>query len=369
MEDLATSSLYESADLMRDQLQANLFNGQDVDVTIGRPSEAEIAVTAAKAVLNLFFYKIQPPGFFPDTGPNETWRARLHCLVTAFAKSELAGDDELKMIGQVLSYFHEHPTLKGKGEISKEFYWLEVIFQPLTSEEINQIWSTFGDVSYRTSLTYEVALIPVEPKVRAVPAPPVASGGTTRNVSPTAEPRYARPPVAPIDAEIGRIEVDLLRQDWAPAMAFVEAGEALPSLTKTWSDVEAVGGASFAKLWIDGEAGAEIDLLWQSGVLGTWTDLPKLLSKAKPIPAQNDPNNQLTLDPLATIAAVDGFNITNARVKPDELGIEKAPLTDTGAATQFLIRARRTLADGSSVKSNPLILNITGSQHMTKDGP
>lgn len=367
---LVSSAVYESADLMRDQLQANLFNGQDIDVKIGQPSEAAGSASEdlERPVLNLFFYKIQPPGFFPDTGPNETWWARLHCLVTAFGASNDKGGDELKIIGQVLSYFHEHPTLKGTGEKSKKFYWLEVIFQPLTSEEINQIWSTFGDVAYRPSLTYEIALIPVEPKVKAIPAPPVASGGTSSNVTALGVLSPASPPAGHIAPAIGVIEIDLTKPDWAPAVAFIDGDKILPRLTRSWSDVEAGGNSTFAELWIAGESGAAFDLVWQSGVSGSWTDLPVLLIDQKAIPLQTDPINQSTLDPLVPATDIEKFRITKARVKADDLGIEKAGPEQPDAATQFLIRARRTLADGSTARSNPLILNITGSKYIVGDG-
>lgn len=367
---LALSSVYESAELMREQLSDHLNDGeQEVVVTIGQPFKAAEDASDDKPVLNLFFYKIQPPGFFPDTGPNETWRARLHCLVTAFGTSDNEGADELKIIGQVLSYFHEHPTLRGTTEESETFYWLEVVFQPLTSEEINQIWSTFGNVTYRTSLTYEVALIPVEPKVKAIPAPPVVSGGATRNVGSTAEPTYASPPLAPVDAEIGRIEVDLSRSDWAPAIAFIEDGEASPSLTRSLSEVEPNGNGTVGELWIAGEKNAKVDLIVQSGVSGSWIDLPDLLAEQKDIPDQTELQNQLTVDPSADLTQVVSLGITKAEVEGVKLKIKPAPSTDLNASTQFLIYARRILADGSSVKSNPLILNITGSQHAAEDGP
>ena len=371
---LVSSSLYESADLMREQLREHLnHDEQNVDVRIGRPSTLTEEAAKDEPVLNLFFYKIQPPGFFPDTGPNETWRVRLHCLVTAFGTANSEGADELKIIGQVLSYFHEHPTLKGKGEESKDFYWLEVVFQPLTSEEINQIWSTFGDIGYRPSLTYEIALIPVEPKVRVVPAPPVVSGGATENVRRVSEPTYASPPLVPAEAEIGRIEIDLSKPDWAPAIAFIETVEgqakALPSLTKTLSEVELDGTGVFAELWIAGEEGSEVDLIVQSGVSGSWSDLPDLLITSGAIPAQTRLDNQLTLDPSSVPGLPsEKLGITKANIDGVDLKIEAAP-TDPNAVTQFLIYARRNLDDGSSVRSNPLILNITGSQHIAEGGP
>ena len=366
--ELVSSSLYESADLMRDQLLEHLKTTlkQDLSIMIGPPSKvmATNGESLDAPVLNLFFYKIQPPGFFPGTGPNETWRVRLHCLVTAFGATDHEGEDELKMIGQVLSYFHEHPTLKGKGEESEDFYWLEVVFQPLTSEEINQIWSTFGGVSYRTSLIYEVSLIPVEPKVKAVPAPPVVSGGATRNVSASGEPTYAKPPEAPITAVPGRLIIDISQPGWAPAIAFIEtvAGEtkALPSLTKTLSDIDPDGTDPSVELWIAGEAGAEVDVIVQYGRPGVWTDLPVALKTSAPIPSNSQ--NQLDLDPSADLS---GWLTVSANVDSGDLEIE----ADPEAATQFLIYARRNLDDGSSVRSNPLILNITGSQHIAEGGP
>lgn len=136
---------------------------RNVRVEIGSPAEAAPGESDTDHRVNLFFYRVEPSGFGPSPGPDETWRLRLRCLVTAFGVREeqvAAGENDLRLLGEVLAAFHERPVLDPlslpEGEVRAR-----VVFQPLATEEINQLWATQGDTAYRPSVAYEVSLVPV----------------------------------------------------------------------------------------------------------------------------------------------------------------------------------------------------------------
>src|SRR5262245_52329546 len=85
-----------------------------IDVLVGTPAAAAPAETEQVQRLNLFFFRFEPAGFFPDTLPSQPWLLRMHCLITPFCTDEdggTAGENDLRVIGRVLRLFHEHPVL------------------------------------------------------------------------------------------------------------------------------------------------------------------------------------------------------------------------------------------------------------------
>jgi hypothetical protein len=56
-------------------------------------------------------------------------------------------------------------------------YQLQAVMQAPTMEELNHIWTTQGgELAYRLSSAYELALIPIEPLTHAAPTPEVTAG-------------------------------------------------------------------------------------------------------------------------------------------------------------------------------------------------
>lgn len=160
-------------------------------VVIGPPSEASMNAAGNAAgspyKLCLFFYRVEPSGFYPETGSNDPFLLRIHCLITAFGKATGRSDGEinLRLLGDVIRVFHEYPVHNWAydysfshppqelGEIEPPPNQVTVdgsvtlnvqaIFKPMSTEELNQIWSTQGEVTYRTSIAYEFALAPIYP--------------------------------------------------------------------------------------------------------------------------------------------------------------------------------------------------------------
>jgi len=161
------------ADFVGSELEASTHS---VRVLIGSPAEAAKDAETEHRI-NLFFYLIEPSGFGLGMAPGETWLLRLHCLVTAFGAAESpvsSGENDLRLLGEVLRAFHEKPVLPPL-DIDGLTVRMQAVFEPLTLDQINHIWSTQGDVTYRPSIGYEMSLLPVVPKMPAVASPLVSA--------------------------------------------------------------------------------------------------------------------------------------------------------------------------------------------------
>ena len=142
-------------------------------VVIGPPADAVPTDANAEPVINLFFYKVGPSGFHADATTQDPFYIRIQCLITAFGKdvsvdnsssSVLSeGEITLRLLGSVIEKFHQNPVqhvaLPDGGPLAQST--LQIVFAPLNIEELNQIWGTQGDIIFRTSLAYEIALAPM----------------------------------------------------------------------------------------------------------------------------------------------------------------------------------------------------------------
>jgi hypothetical protein len=161
------------ADFVGTEIEASTHS---VRVLIGSPAEAAKDAETEHRI-NLFFYLVEPNGFLFGEDPGETWLLRMHCLITAFGAAESpvsAGENDLRLLGEVLRVFHERPVLPAV-DIDGHTVRMQVVFEPLTLDRINHLWATQGDVPYRPSVGYEMSLLPVYPRTPAVEAPSVAA--------------------------------------------------------------------------------------------------------------------------------------------------------------------------------------------------
>jgi len=131
-----------------------------------------------------------------------------------------------------------------------------------------------------------------------------------------------------------RIVPDTQREDWPPAICFVQEGRCLESL-------RFVAGATVPApaVWLAGEPGASVRLQWESWTPAGWV-------------AAGDP-----VDAVVADTAIDPGRVETAATVDVAL-----PATD--AAGQFLLYATRTYtraADGAqrTVRSNPLLVTLT----------
>ncbi len=311
----------------------------DIDVSVGIPAEA----TSTKHLINLFFYKFEPSGFVLNTRPDEPWRIRIHCLITAMGIAEnavSAGENELRLIGEILRVFHENPVL-ASADIGGEQVRLQVVYNPVSEDQINQIWSTQGDAVYHPSLAYEMSLTPVMPENVWGGDPLVGSIGN--EVLPDSDSRYesyvgtlSAPPVMPVS-------IDTTAPDWAPEICFIHEAACHKSLS---FDMESASFSGFKpEIWLAGDTTASVSLIWEKWDSNGWRTVGS---------TQTALSETTDLNPEDIPASGSSF--------PIELTLPEIPAASVNSA-QYLLYAVRTYEkyDGGQaieIKSNPLLISL-----------
>jgi hypothetical protein len=339
------SSLSAICDNVRNVLSAGMSAPENgVEITMGAPGAL---ATFTENQLNLFFYRFEPSGFDAETRPDLPWRIRMFCMITPFGIDETlgdgsavsAGENDMRLLGDVLRVLHETPILpsvdaEGVGVRTR------VVFVPSSDEQINQIWSTQGDVHYRPSAVFEMSLTPIIPsELRPEPAIVGAIGtdiraGANRTVG--FDGIIAGPPV-----HAQRVDTDL--PDWRPAAALVWDGALHRSLS---FDVEGAAFAAFTpRIWIAGDPGESVDLRWQAWRDSGWEEVG---AAAPATPATTD------LDPRNIPFGLPGFPI--AAPLPEALAADATSL-------QLMLFATRTItrfpgADPEVLRSAPLLVTL-----------
>jgi Pvc16 N-terminal domain len=255
---LPDSSLYLACQAVVDTLTAGIqANTHNIKTYIGAP--ADLSSKTDEIRLNLFFYRFEPSGFQAGAHPNDPWRIRAFVLLTCMAASgDDQGVEDLRLLGMVMSYFNENRIMPLLN-IGAETVRLQAVFTPTTDEQINQIWSTQGDTTYRPSVIYEISLAPVMPSVLRGQPPRVGFTGLetgadmNRRFDPFAG--SVRTPGMSVNA------VNSANPAWTPIVCWVDAGECKTSLV---IDVDVVDPTTVTPvLWVAGKSGANVSLEWQ----------------------------------------------------------------------------------------------------------
>ncbi len=339
---LPRSSLSQVCRGIADIVSLGLDAGANsIQVMIGPPASAAPGTTDTTHRVNLFFYRIEPSGFFPGDTPGDPWWVRLHCLVTGFGIEEeqiSAGENDLRLLGEVMRLFHEQPVLSA-FTVGEETFRLQLIFLPLGADDINHLWSTQGDVNYRPSIAYEMTLVPVLPKEPRLEPPLVGRIGTEVRAVPAAR-------TAPFGGTINALPVRRARVNsadpgWEPIISFVLNGACAHSLMFPLDSAELA--AFQPHVWVAGEPGSPVTLVWQR-----WTSEAGWQEVAE---TTQTTATTLTLDPQQAATA-----LTVALTLPQAL-------RDEGG--QGVLYAQRTWVrtnDGVpvTVRSNPLLVTVFG---------
>ncbi|MFZ5447966.1 MAG: DUF4255 domain-containing protein [Thermodesulfobacteriota bacterium] len=307
-------------------------------IMIGNPTDAAPGQSDTDHRLNLFFYLIEPSGFFPHTKPGETWWLRLHCLITGFGVAEdniSAGENDLRLLGEVIRLFHENPVLDNL-KVNEESFQLQVIFQALTPDDLNHIWSTQGEVSYRPSVAYELSLVPIIPAKPWAGSPLVGSLGYQVRADKQTRTAPFRGQV--FSPPVSVTAIDASREDWTPAICLIHQGACIQSLALARNSAEL--NNLQPRVWIAGEVGAEMTLVWEK-----WTSTQGWQRQSEVTEAAA---SILVMDPEKASEAVT-TSLAHP-FKPQEVG-------------QAVLYAERTYVrpvDGHSVtlRSNPVLLIV-----------
>jgi hypothetical protein len=319
---------------------------RDITVVIGSPAVVGALDTNVDHHLNLFFYRFEPSGFEAGAQPDLPWRIRMFCMITPFAVVETsggstisAGENDMRILGDVLRVLHEEPILApvmaGGIEVRSR-----VVFMSITDEQINQVWSTQGDTHYRPSAVFEVSLSPIVPQ-ELMPEPAIvgAIGAEVRASNDSFSPFagvVSGPPVQPQS-------VDTRDPAWVPATALMLDDALHQSLSFD------INGAAFAgfvpAVWIAGDPTASVSLVWQVWRSTGWETVgaPRAATPAS-----------LDIDPRTIPTGLPGFPVTAAL--PEALAIDATSL-------QLMLFAERQVTrfvggPVETVRSAPLLITL-----------
>ncbi|MDX8391056.1 MAG: Pvc16 family protein [Mariprofundaceae bacterium] len=347
------SSLSEACVAIRDFLQDNLETpgaDRNPNVYFGAPKNSFENYEDEDDWINLFFYCFEPFEFNADVLSGETAWLRIHCLVTPVAKkikeddgiigdTVSEGEQDLRLLGEVIRVFHEYPQ-QVIGEAGQEFYF-QAIFESLTVESINQIWSTQGsEIAYRPSVGYEFALAPVIPRKKAEKALLVgATGfrvdGNTDHAGDTPVGDHYTGIVQTPDVVATTVNSGL--EAWMPALCFISAGECAQSLLFAESDINAIAHTPKLDVWLAGKTGEDVQLMWD-----VWDSQAGWVSQ----------------DAGSLTVVHDGIDPQNVIAVPDKT--LDMPLESAGQAVLYAVHSYTRLSDGAdlTVRSNPILITV-----------
>jgi len=270
---IATSSISVVARDLRTFLADQIDAVEEERILIGHPKDAIESVKTKhndEHHLNLFFYQVIHDGYPADNLAENPVYLRLHCLITPVCTKDnnqtrndtsddsLPGENDLRLIGSVIEQMHKSPVLmlKNGGE---DFALLQVVPLNLSLDDLNHIWSTQGEVAYRLSAAYELALVPLPMERPKESGPLVAAIGSEAKPGIT---KKALPEeglgIKGIGPVVSGFSVDTGMKEWAPHICFFHDGGLQYTLLFEEGSVPAN-----VSLLIAGDKTEDVTLIWQ----------------------------------------------------------------------------------------------------------
>jgi len=355
MADPNQSSISSACRAIADFVKDEIDIGEDtVTVSVGNPLNAEIG---SEHNVNLFFYRFDPSGFQTDVLPGETWMVRCFCLITPFAAGEgniSIGENDLRLLGEIMRLFHDNPVQSldiSDGESISTFQF-QMIYQTLGLEEISQLWGTQGDIVYRPSLAYEIALMPVIPFEKRLPSPLVGAWGYDSSAD--MDSQYETPDVAVSSPTVSYVQVNTKIESWAPKICFVHNSQCVETLSFELdsSDVD-----SFAySVWVAGDINTEVNFYWE--VWDSSTGWRTLKNSDSTTISNSDINpDDISSAILFSVTSSGETNTTNESEQIIEV------LAQAGQAVLYAVRSYKRKIEGATgtdyyARSNPLLISI-----------
>ena len=274
---LPVSSLSIAAYSLRRLFLQNIDEMSDINsIRIGHPADNISELEEAEEnCLNLFFYNVNYDGYPADGSSDNPFYIRLHCMITAVGHKSTEpespgsssqrdvskGENELRLIGEVMRVLHEQPLLPIGDADGNEIAVLQVVPQTMNLDNLNHIWSTQTDISYRLSVAYEMALAPVP---HALPADTSPLVGDSRMVvwgDISRETGTERNGIISLQPEVEYLEIDTRVDNWMPHICFVETraddSKKLHYVFKVTGDPNAA-----LDIMIAGKAGGIVKMFW-----------------------------------------------------------------------------------------------------------
>jgi len=152
-------------------------------VYLNSPAE----MTGARAGLSVWLYRVvrddltlnRPPARVTATQLRPPpLPLRMHYLLSPMTGTgqDDAPETEQVILGKALQCLNDHPTLTGIN-LSDDFAGTDTVIttrlEPLTIDELARIWDAL-EISYRTSVSFEVSVVELYTDTRMVSGPPVS---------------------------------------------------------------------------------------------------------------------------------------------------------------------------------------------------
>jgi hypothetical protein len=337
---LPASSLSRAAYGLRVLLMTKIDEFDDIDrIKIGHPADTiKDLEDNNENCLNLFFYDVNYDGYPADGTSENPFYVRLHCLITAVGhktqEPETAGgnnqrdvskgENELRLIGEVMRILHEQPLLSVDDDDRNEIALLQVVPYTMSLDSLNHIWSTQGDTSYRLSVAYEMALAPVPHVLPSDPSPLVGDSQMVSWGAMTRPPAREKDGAISLKPTVAYLEIDTSGEDWMPHICFVEQVDAsqqsLHYVFKVAGDLDET-----LNILIAGRNNAKVKLVWNvwrrktdNSIVAWKEDIPDSVPPVeKEIPddaGSTDPFFPTRIDP----ADIDSRRIVNVKL-PDDI--------------------------------------------------
>jgi len=346
---LPVSAMSDAANKLRSVLLAEIGDLDDVKrIMIGHPNDTISGMDTGLNNLNLFFYNVAYDGYPADGLSENPFYVRLYCLITAVgakadALSPSAGENDLRLIGEVMRVLHQQPVISVDTGDSVEVAQLQIVPHSLDLDNLNHIWSTQGDTAYRLSVAYEMSLAPVPFSEAVERSALVGETGTGIRGEMDREPLpaggFGIEASAPI---VPGFAVDGNKPDWTAHICFVdETGSQLAyTVLKLKSELPATGFLQL-KVAVAGTVSAQVDLVWE-----TWNPGAGWVRSGT---AQTLTIGTDTIDPDTFFDPLD----------PALAVAVDLPIQDNGQATLYAERTWQR-PDGSTVtlRSNPLLVTV-----------
>lgn len=339
---VAVSSLSIAANELRNLLQQEIETLEVNQIRIGHPKDTFEDMQGGENYLNLFFYNVQYDGYPADGLSEDPFFVRLYCLITAVSAKNSkpsAGENDLRLIGEVMRVLHEQPTISVSNGDGDRIAQLNIVPHPLNLDNLNHVWSTQGDTAYRLSVCYEMALAPI-PLSRAVERSSLVGeigigvqGEMEREQLP--DDGFGIETSAPV---VRKLTVAVKTPDWSPHIAFIdEANSILAYTLLVPKSALPLIGLLQLKVLVAGAPSSQVALVWE-----TWD------------PSEGWSRSDKSQDETIETDTVDPEDFDSNLAADINL-----PLQDKGQATLYAERAWER-PDGSTVtiKSNPLLVTV-----------
>jgi len=232
---LPVSSLSRAAYSLRNLLTQNIDEFVTIEnIKIGHPSDTIKDIEALEENgLNLFFYDLNYDGYPADGLSEDPFYVRLNCLITAIGQKSTEseggsdrdvskGENELRLISEVMRILHEQPILSVADINQNEVAQLQIVPYTMNLDNLNHIWSTQNDTSYRLSVAYEMALVPVPNILPSERAPIVGDSSMVSWGTKTRDTENEKDGLISLKPEVEYLEIDTSGDDWMPHICFVE---------------------------------------------------------------------------------------------------------------------------------------------------